>query len=89
MLIPMLKVDYVAIYDGNDTVHFSINDILPRYENTWRTVNGNSFLESRVRNALGHNDFEFHNCYGYEHDGNITECDISTYLQIFLKYMSR
>lgn len=86
MLIPMLKVDYVAVYDSGEVVHFDINDILPRYENIWRTVNGMSFLESRVRNVLGHNNFEVKSHYGYEEDDHITECGITTYLQILSEY---
>ena len=41
MLIPMLKVDYVAVYDSGEVVHFHINDILPCYENDWKTIGGN------------------------------------------------
>ena len=85
MLIPMLKVDYVAVYDSGEVVHFHINDILPCYENDWKTISGNWSVEDRVRDILGHRNFRMVNYYGYLENGVITECDYTTFSQIVME----
>ena len=85
MAIPLLKVNYVAVFDDCDVVHFELNDILPLYENEWKTISGNWSIEDRVRDVLGHRNFRLVNFYGYWENGVITECDNSTFSQIVME----